>query len=250
MRMLSIWLLVCGGASAADWRSALDASASAAWREHPVEARAASEAEPIRTRTGQPRFVGEEVWNPLATPVLLERLIEGDEDSAVRVALVEAAVRSGGEWSEVVVGQLQVEADPTVRRMLAEVLRDADAGPAAEGLRRAAQDPDADVRAAAMRAVSGRPDGIRYEGLVQAGLSDPHADVRQHAARAAGWLRLAQSWDALEALLSDESDEVRLNALRALERLDAPRLRALPALQDLRQDRDVRVARAAASLAP
>lgn len=248
MGALSIWLIVGGLAQAADWRADLDARVSAAWREHPVEATAATRAEPIHTRTGQPRFVGEEVWNPAATPILLERLIEGQEEPAVRIALVEAVVRSGGDWSESVVGLLQVEPDAAVRRMLAEVLREAEAGPAAEGLGRAFRDPESAVREAAMRAIAGRADGARFEALVQAGLFDRDAGVRQHAARAAGWLHLGQSWGAIEALLSDESAEVRLSALRALERLDAPRLGALPVLQTLRRDRDPRVARAASAV--
>ncbi len=237
-----------GAASAADWRAELDARTELAWSQHPNEAKAAAEAEPILTRNGMPRFVGEEVWNPHATPVLLSRALDPAEPQALRVALIEAAVKSGGEWSAVVAGQLAVEQDVAVRRMLAEVLREAEPADAARGLRLAVRDPSAEVRAAAQRAIGGRPDGATLSALVLDALDDPSALVRAEAARSAGWLHLDAGWDGLAGLLADEDAEVRLRALRALERLDAPRLAALPALSTLRQDLDPRVARAAGQI--
>lgn len=243
-----LWLLLAPAALARDPRADLDAAVARAWAEHPVEAAAAAAAEPIRTRNGLPRFVGEDVWNPAVTPILLERAISGEQDPQLRQALIEAAVRSGGDWDEVVVAQLGLEPDPAVRRMLAEVLREAGAGPAAEGLALAVQDEEAAVRAAAMRALGGRADGAKLGSLVLDGLDDVDADVRKEAARSAGWLALDQGWEGLTGLLADPDPDVRLNAIRALERLDAPRLSRLPALAPLRADVDPRVARAAASV--
>lgn len=246
--MFPTFILLAGLASASDWRAALDAQVAEAWAQHPVEAAAAAKAEPIRTRNGLPRFVGEEVWNPAATPILLERVVNGGEDAATRAALIEAALRSGGDWSGTVAGLLAVEEDAAVRRMLAEVLREAEPVDASVGLPLAAADEDAAVRAAAMRAIGGRPDGATWEPLVRSALSDPDASVREHAARAAGWLGLGNTWSGLEGLLSDSSPDVRLSALRALERLDPVRLEGVPALKKLQQDPDSRVARAAAGL--
>lgn len=241
-------LLLAPAAFAADWRSDLQAAAAESWRDHPVEAAAAADATPITTRNGMPRFVGEDVWNPIATPILLERAFDPSEPLDLRVALIEAAVRSDGDWSEAVVGQLAVEREASLRRMLAEVLREAEAGPAAEGLNLASRDADAAVRAAAMRAIGGRADGAALADAVLRGLGDADADVRKEAARSAGWLRLDQGWDGLVPLLADADADVRLNAVRALERLDTARLRTLPALAPLRADLDPRVARAAASI--
>lgn len=243
-----LWLLLAPVALASDWRSHLEEAAAESWRDHPVEAAAAANATPITTRNGLPRFVGEDVWNPVATPILLERAFDPSEPLPLRVALVEAAVRSDGDWSEAVVGQLGVEREAELRRMLAEVLREAEPGPAAVGLARASRDPDAAVRAAAMRAIGGRADGAVLSDALLRGLRDSDAKVREEAARSTGWLSLDQGWDGLATLLGDADPDVRLNAVRALERLDAARLRGLPELTALRADIDPRVARAAASI--
>lgn len=248
MRALLSWILLSSLAVAADWRAELETAVAEAWRDHPLEAAAAAKAEPITTRNGMPRFVGEEVRNPHATPILLARVADPREDLGERVALVEAAVRSGGDWDGVVVGLLAEEPEPALRRMLAEVLREADPAEAAAGLARAAADPAAEVRAAAMRAIGGRKDGATLADALMPGLGDADAAVRRDAARALGWLGVAQGWAGIEPLLADPSAEVRLAALRALERLDRPRLARLPALRALDGDPDPRVARAAAAI--
>lgn len=229
-----------------DWRVRARAGAALQWRREPAFAAAVAEAAPGVTRNGMPRFIARELREPDASPLLLERLLSGNDDSAARAALVEALPLSGGDWSEAAAGLIAEGRDAGVRVQLAGALRHADAAPAREGLARAAVDTDAGVRAAAMRAIAGREDGATWGEAVVAALSDTDAGVRAAAARAAGWLRLAGAWEPLVARLTDADAEVRLQAVGALERLDAPRAAKLAPLGELLQDRDARVARAAA----
>jgi HEAT repeat protein len=227
------------------WRVRARASAALQWRTDPALARAVTEAAPILTRKGTPRFADPTLTDPDAAGLLVERLLAGADRSEHRAALVEALGRTGGDWSEAAAGLAAAEPDAAVRAQLVALLRDADADAAYAGLARAAADADAGVRGAAMRAIGGRTDGAALAESLVAGTRDPDAAVRAFAARSAGWLRVAAAWDAVAGLLVDADADVRLQAVNALERLDAPRAAALPALTRLTNDPDARVARAA-----
>ena len=226
------------------WRSELAEEAAGAARADPELAALVAELGPVATRTGAPRFTDGRLETPLATPLLLERAL-GTPDPALRAALVEVAARAGGAWSGPVAALVEADADARVRALAAELLDDADPAAAALGLPVGARDPDAGVRAAAMRAIGGREDGDAYRALLAAGLADASPEVRRAAARSAGWLDQTQLYGAVAELLSDADAEVRLSALHAAARLDGARLAADPALTALVADPDPRVSRAA-----
>lgn len=229
------------------WREALAADAAAAAAADPALAAVIAQVEPVRTRTGVPRLIDARLDTPLATPLLLERALD-ERDPGLRRALVEAGARADGDWSAPVAGLLLEDADPAVRALAAELLDDADPSAAAASLPHGASDADPAVRAAAMRAIGGRPDGAAYAEALATGLVDPDAEVRQYAARSAGWLDLGQLYGQVAPLLSDTDADVRLSALHAAARLAPSRVVAEPALGRLLADPDPRVARAAAAL--
>jgi HEAT repeat protein len=72
--------------------------------------------------------------------------------------------------------------------------------------------------------------------------------VRAEAARAAGMLRIHDAWQPLVKLLSDVDARVRFQAVRSLQRLDAVDAAALPEVDALRHDVDLKVQRAATEM--
>ena len=80
----------------------------------------------------------------------------------------------------------------------------------------------------------------------RAALTRRASEVRGAAARSLGWLRLGEARSALTAALKDPSADVRLTALRALERVDAAA--AQDAALGLTADPDPGVARAARTI--
>jgi len=231
-----------------DWSIRQQAALVLGQRHHPELYTSWAEAEPVRTRSGFLRFAGPQVDDARLAPLFLERLVHGDEPPAVRAALAEVLPRTGGDWSEAAAALATTEADPDVRAILVAVLRRAEAGPALDGLHKALGDPDPHVRAEAARAIGWRPDGAALADALLPLLADPHAEPRTNAARALGWLQVRGAFDPLAAGLTDPDPTVRLTTLRAMERLDAPRLATLPQLTDLVADPDPRVARAASGI--
>jgi hypothetical protein len=195
--------------------------------------------QPVRSRAGLPVFTGDAAR--ACAPALLDRLAT-ERDPAIRVALLDALARWGDGWGPTVVALFPGEKDAGVRRMMAEVLADAEPADAAAGLRLAVRDPDAEVRAAAFRALAKRDDADG--ALILTGFADADATVRATAARAAGIREVG--WDALVPLLADRDAEVRRNAVRALERIDRVRVATLPEVAALAHDPDPKVADAAA----
>lgn len=229
-----------------DWRVRQQAAAITAWNDDPDAAELAWDLAPRVTRAGFPRFHDPALRDSGVAPIILERLRTQGEDEAVRMALVELLPRVGGDWSALLAEAYADEHQPGVRMMMVETARRADDPDAAQALLAlGAADRAPTARAAAMRTAP-HIDGAA--SLVRAGLSDADAMVRADAARAAGWLEDDAAITELRALLRDGDGEVRLRALRAIERIDADALRGDPIVADLAQDADPRVARAAASL--
>ncbi|MFZ5480526.1 MAG: HEAT repeat domain-containing protein [Myxococcota bacterium] len=231
--------LLCSLALAGDWRAALDARIAEARAADPAVVDAVYALRPARTRTGLPIFTGDLARADVSGAVFLDRFTR-EPDPALRVALLDA-MATGDGWSEGVVALLPTERDAGVRRMMAEILADADPAFAGEGLRIAAQDGESAVRAAAFRALAKRDDADA--ALIVSGFVDPDATVRATAARAAGIRKVG--WDALIPLLADPNAEVRRNAVRALERVDRVRVATLPEVAALLADPDPKVADAA-----
>lgn len=228
----------------AGWRVRARAAAAVQWRVDPALAAHVSTVASVPTRSGTPRFTDRALRDPDVAGLLVERLVAGGDAPAVREALVEALRHTDGDWADAAAGLLATERDAGVRAQLAATLRDAEADAAIPGLALAARDADARVRAAAMRAIGGRKDGAALLGSVLAATTDTDAAVRAAAVRAVGWLGLSEGWSGLVARLGDADADVRLQAVGALERLDADRAAALPELARLGSDPDGRVARA------
>ena len=82
-----------------------------------------------------------------------------------------------------------------------------------------------------------------------AALADSDAELQATAARALGNVGDAKAFDSLAQLTQSGEADVRLEALRALARVDADRATTLPGLDKLAQDSDERVRAAAAKVA-
>jgi HEAT repeat protein len=232
-------------ASSPDWATRARAQAALGWRVNPAFAERVSSMGGVLTRNGQLRLVDPELRVAAAGPHLVARLMEGKDDPAVRVALVDALALVDADWGAAMAGLIRTEADASVRAVLAASLRRAAAEDAWAGLSTAATDTSADVRAAALRTMGGREDSARYSALILVALQDEASTVRAAAARAVGWVALTDGWEALLPLLADPDADVRLQALGALERLDRRQAAGAPGVRALAEDPDARVARAA-----
>lgn len=224
-----------------DWRVRSTAGAIRRWREDPAAASEVWSAQPSRTRAGLPRFVDPSILAADNTPVLLERLLHGQDGSSVRTAVAEAIPRAGGDWAEAFVDLLDEERDPAVRAVLAGGLSRAPEALAVAGVERALHDAEPGVRLAALD-VLGRVNVPVLDAALLVALDDASPAVRAEAAFVCGALDRAESWDAVRGLLRDSDAAVRLNALGAVQRLDPVAASRLAELGALAQDPDARVA--------
>jgi len=207
---------------------------------------------PQRTRDGLLRFAHEDLHdNPAAAAELLRRLDEGGS-SELRIALVEALPRTGGPWSGQALARMADEPDVAVRRMWVAIMVRAEPDVAVRGMALGLGDDHAEVRKEAALVAASLPVAALAEGgfdmLLRDALGDGEAPVRAAAARSLGILGFGDTFDEIAPLLADANANVRLQALRALGRLDRAAARALPTIAALRDDADVKVARAAAQL--
>ncbi|MEM6990538.1 MAG: HEAT repeat domain-containing protein [Myxococcota bacterium] len=232
-----------------DWKATAEVQSEEAAADDPALAAAVTALEPIRTRKGTLRFVGDSVRNPEAAPVLLARLAAGVDDPRMRAALVEALPRTGGDYGPAVAAMLTEETDADVRVVMVAALQRADAVSAHDGLVNALRDEDPAVRAEAARVASMREDGSALAGELQTALGDETPQVRAAVARTIGVLSLTDARDGLLPGLRDADAEVRLQSLRAVGRIDPSFAQGLADMTALRADTDARVAAAANRLA-
>ncbi len=235
-------------AAGADWVVALGAEAALARSRSPALVAELEGLLPAPTRSGALRFTAPSVREHDATAPLLVRLAAGADTAPVRVALVDAAMRSGGDWAGPMAELARIETDAEVRRMMVEVLARAPGAVAQPALAAALVDLDPAVRAAGARAVSAHDDGAGLDDALVALVADPSAEVRVEACRGLGWHGVRAGWDALVGAVADNDPAVRLRALRALQRIDPAAAAALPAVQAATADGDAKVARAAGQI--
>jgi len=233
-----------------DWRVRTTAASVLGWRTTPEVYDAVLRAVPRTNRAGQLRFFDPALRTPGAFPAIVERLLHGDEGPAMQSALLVALVGVVPEWAEVTVGLLPEIDDPSVRTEVVGWLKRADPVHAAAGLRLGLADADPAVRAEAAITIGFRVDGAALAPELAASLRDEDATTRAMAARALGWLGVAEPLPAIVGLVDDADPLVRLHALRALRNLDVAQARALPQLSRLLVDADPKVARVAKSLVP
>lgn len=207
------------------------------------------QARPIPDRAGRrARFPFEAMLRDGADAAIVERILRGDEPMAVRAGLA-GTLAGRADWGLDQVGLLGVLDEPEMRAAVADALRFSEPGAAIQGLALALSDPSPAVRAAAARSAGWREDGANLTEELVATLADPAEEPRAMAARALGWLGVARAQAPLQGLLGDASAEVRLHALRSLDRIDPLAVPRLPELDDLMADLDPRVARVARRIA-
>ncbi|HVK88968.1 MAG TPA: HEAT repeat domain-containing protein [Kofleriaceae bacterium] len=232
-----------------DWRARIAADASELRSSAPAHYAELRGAAPQTTRAHTLRFTTELIRDPRAASVFLERLAEGSDSAEVRAALVEALPRTGGIYADAVAELIVNERDAAVRTAYVFTMRRAPADLAIAVLARGLADDDTSVRAESARSAAAHTDGARLAGELRAALSASDPQLRVEAARALGILRVTGAQPELSVRLSDASADVRLEALRALDRIAPGSLTGRPALEALASDPDPRVARLAASLA-
>ncbi len=218
-----------------DWRVAHQARVVLAWRADGVRAADHWTLPPMPSRAqGLARFPGgAEAYDM----VFLDRLLHADEPPQTRAALIEACHRSVFDESDAFYELLLEEPSALVRENLVYSLIRTERG--LEGLRLGLEDEDLGVRQVAARGVSARTDGRLLQPELLLALQDSAPEVRAGAARSLGVLQLTATASALVPLLQDVDAEVRLHALRALDRLGAADVHA----PELGTDPDPRVQR-------
>jgi hypothetical protein len=205
--------------------------------------------QPTKTRAGFLRFTDPAIEQPEAAPILLARLSSGRDTPEVRAALAEAIGRTGADYAAEVSTLLASEADPRVRELLVGTLgRTADTSAAHPGLMVGLQDGEPAVRTAALRSIARRSDGASFANALLTALADADAKVRAEAAQTVGVVRLSDAVAPVTALLTDADADVRLHALRAIQRIDPIAAASLGSLDVLAHDEDSRVSRLAGSI--
>jgi hypothetical protein len=228
-----------------DWKKRVTALDVQAWQYDRSVAVMAWTSVPVPTRAGSLRLVDPSLETPSAAGPLLARLTWGNEDTPVRAALVDALPRTQGAWPAVLAFMLPDERDPVVRAATMETARFAPPAEAAAILVQGFGDSVGEVRAAAVRTTPYVAVHKPLEPGIVGLFADADAVVRAEAARAAGWLQIAESWEPLVKLLADTDARVRASAVRSLQRLDAAEAAELPQIESLKQDKDLKVQRAA-----
>ncbi len=227
-------------APAASWRDRVKADIAGLQATAPQLLAELTQLAPTKTRAGFVRFTSDAIHDPRAASVLLERLARGGESDGVRAALVEALPRTGGRYADAVVELFAVERSAHVRTTFVHAARRAPAADAVALLTRALGDSDAEVQAEAARSAAAHPEGARLATQLRTALASSSPIVRAESARSLGILKIAAAKGDLAARISDGSADVRLEALRAIDRIEPGAARALP-LAKLATDEDPRV---------
>lgn len=220
-----------------DWRARVAVEIEAMQQRDPARLDRLMQLQPDRAVEGALFFSQPEASDPRAAPVFLRRLLAGTEPVKVRRALVDALPQTGGDWQEAAAALIAVDASPTVRKQLVEIMRYASPPHSVEGLRRGFKDEDPEVNVAAARTAGFSRSGPELEAELYSSTFDADWDLRAAAVQAFGMLRLPRTRDVLVKALSDDEREVRLQALLSLEQLDPEGLLHLPQLEALARDR-------------
>lgn len=168
-----------------------------------------------------------------AAPVLLKRLLNGEDSPAVRLAVVDALPATFGDWQEGAAALVGLDAAPMVRKKLVETLRYVLPPHNITGLRTAFRDEELAVRVAAARTSGFTRGGVELYSELVSGTFDEDWDMRVAAVQSLGQLRVRAAWDRLVRMLSDPHPQVRLQALISLDRIDPAAARGLPDLKRL-----------------
>jgi HEAT repeat protein len=207
-----------------DWRVRTQAAILLGWHRHAELFSEVFAAQSIPGRRDRRhRFLVEVFRDPAAVPAILERIFHGGDRDVVRAGLAHSLVGLHPHWGEDMIGILGATTNTSLAVAAVAALQWSDADVAHAGLRFAFLHSEAEVRALAASVAGWRGDGLALAPELRVALADSAPEARAKAARALGWLADASAADGLEALLDDSSAEVRLHALRSLDRLDSSR---------------------------
>lgn len=234
------------GADVEGWRLTLDDIVLQAQLTDPELAAHAADAAVVPTRSGGLRVIdlGSE-WGPV---LLADRLASGQDAPEVRLAVAAGIATRIHQWPEIAAGLVDAEADPAVLGVLLAGLQRVPPDLALPRLQTALSHSDSAVRVEAAVVLGRHADGAAAADALVVALGDDAAMVRGRAARALGRHAVGTAFEPLRGALADDDAAVRLQALRALEKVDAARTAALPELGELAVDSDHRVARVATEL--
>ncbi len=208
-----------------------------------------SSMQPSVARDRSLRFSDPQLLRADAAPLLLARLQNGDDSPEVKHALIAALPKTKGQYAQAVVDLLQREESADLRADLADSLRlSTEPAIALAGLKLAAADTSPDVRKRALYAIGRRKDGASLAGVLLHALGDSDTSVHSASAKALGNLQIKEAFTFLQAGLSSQSSDLRLETLRAMARIDGSRAANLPELATLIEDSDARVRTAAAKV--
>lgn len=193
-----------------------------------------------------PAFIALLTRDRRSAAVILARLLSRSEPVEARIALAEQLPFTRGDWDEGASVLIRLDPDAAVRKALVGTMRFAKAPHASAGLANGLRDEEAEVRAAAARIAGFQPDAATIEGaMVECLLGDSEWEARAAIARSFGALGLRSAFSALIGALGDRDPRVRIEALRALERIDPTAAAATPEVREQARSRDSRVAEAA-----
>jgi HEAT repeat protein len=232
----------------ADWRVRVAADVADLRTSDPTLLAELTAVAPQRTRAGILRFTSTPSADPRATSVFLDRLARGGGTVAERAALGEVLARTTGTYADALVDLFAAERDAAVRSAFVHSAKRATSEHAVTVIQRGLGDPAAEVQAEAARVASAHPAGSQLAPELRGALASSEPEVRKEAARALGILGVASARGELVARLGDGAADVRLESLRALDRI-APGSVDAATLSSLSRDTDERISRLAVRLA-
>ncbi len=209
-----------------DWRVRSQAAILLGWRQQPELSSAVYEAQSVPGREGRiHRFMAEAFREPAASPAILERMLHAPDADVVKAALAHSLVGLYEGWGEDMIGILGAARTEKLAVAAIAAFRWAEPVSGLAGLRIALERPEAKLRETAASVAAWRADGLELAAELRMALTDSDSRTRAMAARALGYLQDLDGAGALLPILDDPSAEVRLHALRSLDRV-APELAA------------------------
>lgn len=178
--------------------------------------------------------------------VVLDRLARKVDPEDVRVSLVEALPRNGGIYADALADLFVDEGSAKVRAAFVRATPSQQILPI---MRRAFADSSTEVRIVAVRAAASHPACEQLASELRTALADSDPALRAEAAKSIGELKIEAARDQLARALGDGNAEVRLEAMRALDKIAPGSLAGTAAVTQLRSDPDQRVAELAQKLA-
>lgn len=242
--MVTLHASVASVAFADDAPSDLQADIQKAHTENPASFQDVEKTRAVRNRNGTWRLVGAQN-DPSLAWAHLKQATNLDLPAGKRLAHARFA-GSITESADLVEKVLQDETSPEVRRAFINGLQH-NPNPVTAPLVSFAEEADAKDLRAVLFVLSHRKDRAHYLKAFEKGARHTDPGVRKLSVRALGWSGSPQHSALLSRVLQDQNPEVRLSALRALERLD-PSAAKLGAKR-LKLDPNFKVKRAATQIA-